>query len=386
MPTNARRPAGPSAGTENTAKRRAVGKKVAKAVKKAPVNRLPKMTAAEKRALNEAEELAEKRAARNAARRARAAERRAREEAERRELEKRRLVARAAAVQATKCDYIDNEEFRDRAVQKVILATPLIEEGTVARKPRRPAGLPHYLAGLYEVPLLTPKHEAALFRKMNFLKWKASELRKSLSPHRPGKKKLAECEWLLEEARITSNRIARCNLRLVVSIARKFADQGMSFDEFVSEGNMALLNAVAKFDYGRGFRFSTYATHAIRRAYYRMVQQRGRRNSRMVLGTGEIISESPHEHIERHLNEGQYSDFQRLMAKAAGELDERERLILTARFGLEESVGVQTLQVVAGQLGICKERVRQLQNRAIDKLRELAEEMHIEAPALVAPE
>ena len=293
--------------------------------------------------------------------------------------------ARAKAVLEAKCDFIDNPEFADRAVQKVILATPLIEEGAKARRARRPEGLPSYLAGLYEVPLLTPKHEAALFRKMNFLKWKAAGLRETLSPHRPGKKKLAECEFLLAEAKTTRNRIARCNLRLVVSIARKFADQNVSFDEFVSEGNVALMNAVAKFDYGRGFRFSTYATHAIRRAYYRMVQQRGRRNSRMVLGTGEIISESPHLHEDRHLNESQYGDFQRLMAKAAGELDERERLILTARFGLEESEGVQTLQVVAGQLGICKERVRQLQNRAIDKLRELAEEMRIEAPPLVAP-
>ncbi|MEM9701277.1 MAG: sigma-70 family RNA polymerase sigma factor [Planctomycetota bacterium] len=292
---------------------------------------------------------------------------------------------RAAAVLNAACDFIDNPEFADRKVQKEILETPLIEEGAVARMSRRPKGLPNYLAGLYEVPLLTPKHEAALFRKMNFLKWKAANLREGMSPHRPSKKKLEECEFLLAEAKRTRNRIARCNLRLVVSIARKFADQSVSFDEFVSEGNVALMNAVAKFDYGRGFRFSTYATHAIRRAYYRMVQQRGRRNSRMVLGTGEIISESPHEHEERHLNEGQYNDFQRLMAKAAGELDERERMILTARFGLEESEGVQTLQVVAGQLGICKERVRQLQNRAIVKLRELAEEMRIEAPELVAP-
>ena len=292
---------------------------------------------------------------------------------------------RAAAVLSAKCDFIDNPEFADRKIQKEILATPMIEEGTPARRARRPEGLPNYLAGLYEVPLLTPKHEAALFRKMNFLKWKAAGLRESLSPHRPGKKKLVECEFLLAEAKATRNRIARCNLRLVVSIARKFADQNVSFDEFVSEGNVALMNAVAKFDYGRGFRFSTYATHAIRRAYYRMVQKRGRRNSRMVLGTGEIIAESPHEHEDRHLNESQYGDFQRLMAKAAGELDERERMILTARFGLEESEGVQTLQVVAGQLGICKERVRQLQNRAIDKLRELAEEMRIEAPSLVSP-
>ena len=349
----ARRPAASKSGPAKRASRAAA----------APVNRLPKgpvsreeMTPAEKR----------------------------RDTLERKKRE--RIAARVAAVKAAKCDFIDNPEFADRKVQQDILALPLVEEGTKARLPRRPAGLPNYLAGLYEVPLLSPKHEPLVFRKMNFLKWKAESLRHSLHPTRPSMKKLEEVEWLLAEAKATRNRIARCNLRLVVSIARKFADQNVSFDEFVSEGNVALMNAVAKFDYGRGFRFSTYATHAIRRAYYRMVQQRGRRNGRMVLGTGEIIAESPHEHTDRHLNESQYEDFQRLMRKAAGELDDRERQILTARFGLEESEGVQTLQVVAGQLGICKERVRQLQNRAIVKLRELADEMHIEAPPLVAPD
>ena len=354
-PKSPRRPAAKPAAAAPEKKARG-GKR-----KAAPVNRLPKRSAAEKAAQEKADELAA-------------------------QVEKAALAARVLAVKEAKCDFIDNPEFADRKVQKIILATPLIEEGTTARRARRPPGLPNYLAGLYEIPLLSPKHEAAVFRKMNFLKWKAEQLRHSLHPSRPSLKKLEEVEWLLAEAKITRNRIARCNLRLVVSIARKFADQNVSFDEFVSEGNVALLNAVAKFDYGRGFRFSTYATHAIRRAYYRMVQQRGRRNSRMVLGTGEIISESPHEHEDRHLNESQYGDFQRLMRKAAGELDDRERLILTARFGLEESEGVQTLQVVAGQLGICKERVRQLQNRAIGKLRELAEEMHIEAPPLVAPD
>ena len=293
-----------------------------------------------------------------------------------------RLRARAEAVLARKIDYIHNAEFEDAKLAREIEATPLIEEGTPGRRARRPPGLPNYLAGLYEVPLLTPKHEAALFRKMNYLKYAAEQERSKLRPARPGKRRLERVEWLLAEEKRVRNRIARCNLRLVVSIARKFADLNVSFDEFVSEGNVALLHAVAKFDYGRGFRFSTYATHAIRRAYYRMVQQRKRRNTRMVLGTGEIIGEASRETEQVHLTAGQYADYQQLMSRAMDTLDERERLILTARFGLEELDSNQTLQSVAGRLGICKERVRQLQNRAIGKLRDIAYEMRMEAPVL----
>ena len=292
------------------------------------------------------------------------------------------LRARAEAVLAAKIDFIHNDEFEDPKLAKEIEATPLIEEGTPGRRARRPPGLPNYLAGLYEVPLLTPKHEAALFRKMNYLKYAAEQERSKLRAARPGKRRLERVEWLLAEEKRTRNRIARCNLRLVVSIARKFADLNVSFDEFVSEGNVALLHAVAKFDYGRGFRFSTYATHAIRRAYYRMVQQRKKRNTRMVLGTGEIIGEASRQEEQVHLNAGQYADYQQLMSRAMETLDERERLILTARFGLEELDSNQTLQSVAGRLGICKERVRQLQNRAIGKLRDIAYEMRMEAPVL----
>ncbi|QDT37333.1 sigma-70 family RNA polymerase sigma factor [Stratiformator vulcanicus] len=297
-----------------------------------------------------------------------------------------RLRARAEEIGRTEVDYMYNKEFDVADVQVEIEATSLLDPEQRSRKAKRPPGLPSYLASLYEVPLLSAAHEAALFRKMNYLKHRANQVRAKLNLSRPSKAKMAEFERLMDESERIRNRIARCNLRLVVSIARKFADRDNPFDDFVSDGNVALLHAIAKFDYGRGFRFSTYATHAIRRMFYRQVQQKKRRNDRVMLGPGEMLSEAADGHEQIHLDARQYGDVCDLLTQMKDRLDEREQAIVEARFGLTDSEEAETLQRVAKRLGICKERVRQLQNRALDKLRELAVELRIEAPVFLSPE
>ena len=84
-----------------------------------------------------------------------------------------------------------------------------------------PAGLPPYLARLYEVPLLTREQEEHLFRKFNYLKYKASQLREQLDPARAKSSLMDRIEELYDEAVPTKNQIVRANLRLVVSIAKR---------------------------------------------------------------------------------------------------------------------------------------------------------------------
>lgn len=290
------------------------------------------------------------------------------------------LRERAAKVVTSEVDYIHNDEFEDESLHDEMMAISLEEAGKGKPRMKRPSGLPNYLAGLYEIPLLTAEQERLLFRKMNYLRFQANRVRSAIDPDYAKKSELDRFDRLVGDADRVRNWIARCNLRLVVSIARKFTDRDHTFDDLVSDGNVALLHAIEKFDYGRGFRFSTYATHAIRRAYYRKVQQQKRRRERMALAPQELMNEATDPWEQLHLDEKQYGAVCDLIGRLSEELDEREQFILQARFGLIDSGQVQTLQSVAKSLGICKERVRQLQNRALSKVKDLAVDMRLEKP------
>ncbi len=112
---------------------------------------------------------------------------------------------------------------------------------------------------------LSRDQEAHLFRTMNYLKNRANRLREQLDPHRPNAADLDEIERLLAEAVEVKSRVVEMNLRLVVSIARTRVGPGYDLHECVSDGSLALVKAVDGFDFARGYKFSTYATLAIRR-------------------------------------------------------------------------------------------------------------------------
>ena len=144
-------------------------------------------------------------------------------------------------------DYIPNEQFaevlRSRELEKLVQGPmPLGEEPS--KKTRLPSGLPPYLASLYDVPLLTHVQESHLFRKMNYLKYKAAKLREKLAPSDPKSSSMELIEKCYEEAVAVKNQIILANLRLVVSIAKRHMGLSENFFELVSDGNMALMRAV----------------------------------------------------------------------------------------------------------------------------------------------
>ncbi len=140
-----------------------------------------------------------------------------------------------------------------------------------AKKARRPSGLPPYLASLYEMPLLSREQEQHLFRKYNYMKYKAGKYRGELDVAQPKSSLMDEIERLHDQAVATKNEIARANLRLVVSIAKRHVTPDQNFFELVSDGNMSLLRAIEKFDYARGNKFSTYASWAIMKNFARTI-------------------------------------------------------------------------------------------------------------------
>ena len=279
-------------------------------------------------------------------------------------------------------DYVPNAEFArtlhsSKRQQQVLMPMPPSEE--TVKKARVPAGLPPYLASLYEVPLLSRTQEAHLFRKMNFLKYKASTLREELNPNQPKSSVMDEIESLYEESVATKNQIVRANLRLVVSIAKRHVGPVENFFELVSDGNVSMMRAVEKFDFARGYKFSTYASWAIMKNFARTIPDEHRHRDRFRTSFGEMFAGAEDDHGDRTEQETSQLQRQWQVEKILGQLDEREQRIIARRFGLLQEQE-QTLREIGAEEGVTKERVRQLEARALSKLRKAAEEEKIDFP------
>jgi RNA polymerase sigma factor (sigma-70 family) len=289
---------------------------------------------------------------------------------------------RAIRLLETKLEYMHNSAFEDASKSPDILADmPEPADVKAARKARAPKGLPPYLASLYEVPLLTREQEAHLFRQMNFLKFQAAKLREKLDPTRAKSTEMDEIERLQEAALAVKNQIIRANLRLVVSIAKRHVGPSNNFFELVSDGNMSLIRAVEKFDFSRGNKFSTYASWAIMKNYARTIPEENHRRDRFVTGHEEMFEAAADTRTDEHEYESTLKRMQEAVRGMLGKLDDRERRIIISRFGLG-GASEQTLEQLGRELGITKERVRQIESRAQDKLRRYAGEQRLEIPIL----
>jgi RNA polymerase primary sigma factor len=289
---------------------------------------------------------------------------------------------RARRILGTKLEFIDHSTFGDRNAATMILA-PLPEPpvGKTPRRPKAPKGLPPYLGSLYEVPLLDREQEMHLFRQMNYLKYQAHERRSKLDPSRARTSDLDEIERLQEEALAVKNQIIRANLRLVVSIAKRHVGPSNNFFELVSDGNMSLIRAVEKFDFSRGNKFSTYASWAIMKNFARTIPEENYRRDRFVTGHEEMFEAAADNRTDEHEYESALKRMQEAVKGMLGHLDERERKIIISRFGLG-GASEQTLEQLGRELGITKERVRQIESRAQDKLRKIASEEKLDLPML----
>jgi len=288
---------------------------------------------------------------------------------------------RARQILEQPIDFMFSDEFELETADELILtAPPEIEQKT--SKTKAPPGLPPYLASLYSIPLLTREEEVYYFRKMNYLKYLAAEAREKIDPNHPKSAEMDKIESLVEQAVEVKNFLIRSNLRLVVSIAKKHMQTGMNFFEMVSDGNMSLIRAIEKFNYTLGNKFSTYASWAIMKNYARSIPKEFKQRDRYRTGIEEVFDwrqDDGEPQIRQELvNKRQHQ----LIMSILEQLDDRERTIIVNRFGLAEGVEPQTLEQVGKGLGVTKERIRQLEARALKKLRQITQEEKLEIPGL----
>ena len=283
-----------------------------------------------------------------------------------------------------------------------------------------------YLKEIGKVPLLAPDEEIELAQKMsagNLAKEQLEEAEEgSLSPEDQ-----AELKKLAKAGDAAKQKLAEANLRLVVSIAKRYVGRGMQFLDLIQEGNLGLIKAVEKFDYTKGYKFSTYATWWIRQAITRAIADQARtiripvhmvetinkviRVSRQLLQelghdpTAEEIAEEmnmPEERVreilkiaqepvsletpigeeeDSHLGDfipdedasepaeaASFTLLKEQLVEVLSTLTPREEKVLKLRFGIEDG-RTRTLEEVGKEFNVTRERIRQIEAKALRKLR-----------------
>lgn len=278
-------------------------------------------------------------------------------------------------------EFIPSQEFEKSNADAVILG-PTPRPARAPKRIRPPADLAPYLAELYETPLLTAEQERHLFRKYNYLKYKAAKLRDGMDSPSPATSDIERIERLYDESVEVKNHLTRANLRLVVSLAKQRVSETRDFYSLISDGNISLIRAIEKFDYTRGFKFSTYATWAIIKNFARTIPSEAKQLTRFQPAAEEIFSTVEDDRRDHIVDEREQTKRRHSVNRLLRYLSDREQDIIARRFGLDYSQEPQTLQEVGDELGVSKERIRQLQTRAMEKLREAAQRANMELAEL----
>lgn len=270
-----------------------------------------------------------------------------------------------------KVEFIANERFSEPSAEGEIFGDIFLGTGIEPSpvKALKVAALPPHLARLCEAKLLSPDEERSLFHRMNYLRFRAEQLRLTLNTEEPNCWNVRRIEGLLKAADWYRDFIVKSNMRLVISIVKKFVNLQNGFDDLLSDGIIALLRAVDKFDVGLGFRFSTYATQVVRRNSYRRVMEKQAERQRNIGSIHENGIDISDDQKESSMSESRWNELRSKLSTMLDGLDRREKFIIRARFSLGGHRRIQTLQRLADKLGVSKERIRQLEKRALDKLR-----------------
>jgi RNA polymerase sigma factor (sigma-70 family) len=284
---------------------------------------------------------------------------------------------RAKALLSRKIEFVASDEFTENDVKERILAKPIDKSEKSVLENVEPikltgSSLSEYLHTLTDAPVLNRDEEVDLFRRYNYLKFLACQIRAGMKLSKVSGTMLSQIESFLAQAEDLKRRIIEANLRLVVNIARRHTLSGANLLDLVSEGNISLMNAVEKFDYSRGFRFSTFASWTIAKDYARKIpDQVGR------LGKATKASLA---NIHREMKTEDVADFaaierahHSLTQVIKDNLTKREQYVIMNRFGL---VGppikkeTKTLVQIGRELNLSKERIRQIELVALQKLRQ----------------
>jgi RNA polymerase sigma factor (sigma-70 family) len=282
--------------------------------------------------------------------------------------DERALVSEAITVNL---DYVRNDLFRKASAER-----ELFEEGPALRAASTSWYHPMIDNELlaHSAPsssLLTTEQEKHVFLRYNYARMRAEAAVKKFRTH-PGKQVVREIALWYKRVRDTRELITQANLALVLAMAKRTRMSDVDFGELVSEGNMALLRAVEKFDIARGFKFSTYACRAILKAFSRIAMKNSRYRQAFPTEFDPTMEKSNYQETKRaDVEQDAVEELQRIIGENRAQLSDVEKTVIQARFAINrgEDAPAMTLEEVGRVIGVTKERVRQIQNKALEKLR-----------------
>ena len=224
--------------------------------------------------------------------------------------------------------------------------------------------------------LMTGGEERMMFQRFNYSKMRLSRLQRKIRLEGLTKESADQVlEWHRRFEHFREY-LVRTNLALVLAMAKRTRLGDIDFAEIVSEGNMALIRAVDKFDVGRGFKFSTYACRAILKAFSRAAQKHSKQRTRFPVEFDPDMEKSDWIDKKRDVVEEDCIDeLKQIVNRNLADLSDTEQTVLRRRFNWEQAEeSPLTLEEVGKIIGVTKERVRQIQNKALMKIRKLMEE------------
>jgi RNA polymerase sigma factor (sigma-70 family) len=233
--------------------------------------------------------------------------------------------------------------------------------------------------------VLTADEERQVFFRFNYCRHRVMRILRKYAGERltaAAARELLRWERQGQELRA---HILRANTSLVLAMARRSRNGGVEIGELVSEGNLALLRCADKFDAARGFKFSTYACRAILASFSRTAAKTARHRVQFPTPYDPVMERSDYLETRREIIEHECVDeLKRILFENSAALTHVERRVLNARFSLDQrtvrpGARRRTLDQVGDLLGVSKERVRQIQNQAMIKLRAVLEERFLVA-------
>ncbi len=297
--------------------------------------------------------------------------------------------AQLQRVLAAPMDYVDDPAFTKRNAEKLLFdqAPELPEPNTSWYHPVMEDLSSNRSSSKVVNVVLKADQERALFLQFNYARYRVAKLQKRLGQRTLTPEQAHHVLHWYNASEQYRDKIAQFNLALVLAMAKRVRSSDLDFADLISEGNMALLRAIDKFNVSRGFKFSTYACRAILKAFSRIGVKQTRYRNLFPTDFDPALEKSDHQRTQYDDHEQSCADeVRRIVRTNAAELTDVEQQIIHHRFAIDrnEETAPLTLEQVGKLVGLTKERVRQIQNKALAKIRTTLEESYLDGPHAAA--